>query len=105
MIVNILFQPDMAEAIFSTKRKRCTSRFKKFGNPGDTFPLRDRVIGDRTFGILAVPKLPLGFVEEHLYKLEGFDSPLAFHKRWDEIHRKRNNPKLLVYVHFFEEIE
>ena len=78
-------------------RKFATSRNKKYGSPGDTF----EAIGWR-WKIVSVQRIPLKFVSNYLYEIEGSDSPMEFISVWDDIHPvKQYDPDHLVWVHFF----
>lgn len=77
--------------------KTCTSRTKKYGNPGDWF----EQFGS-TFKISTVEKFPLEHVADFLYKEEGCDNPEEFIKIWVELHpRKGWVPNQIVFTHFF----
>lgn len=97
--ISIPFREDMTAAILAG-RKSCTSRNKRYGRLGDTFPL-----SARTYRLVAVRRLRLGFVARELFKEEGTGSPVEFAALWAEIHpRKGWDPEQLVWTHFFEEV-
>lgn len=77
-------------------QKICTSRHKKYGEPGDYF----YTVGGR-FRLQHVMELPLWFVRDYLYKLEGAESPDEFQAVWKSLHRGKFKAQELVWVHFF----
>ena len=81
------------------KKKRCTSRNHVYGIEGDVF-----IVEDKYYMIKHIIKLPLSFVRDFLYELEGADSPGDFVNVWNAIPRHRFNENNLVWVHFFDEI-
>jgi len=91
--------------------KRCTSRNRKYGEVGDTFVCNYESIitGDERiikYQITHIEKVTLGFVAEHLYKLEGASLPEEFIKVWEDIHPVIGFvPTQKVWVHVFKEIE
>jgi len=96
MRINIPFQERWREAILDG-RKVCTSRGKRYGKPGDTFG----VFGSE-FELLAVAKVSLEDVSNHLFRQEGCRSPEEFQEIWVELHhRKGFAPEKMVYVHWF----
>lgn len=64
--------------------KFCTSRTKEY-------PADSRVLG--------IVQLPLGFVRDHLFRVEGAGSPKEFEEVWLTMHKSFDANKL-VYVHF-----
>lgn len=74
------FEEDMTNAA-DIGMKCCTTRTKPNGRKGDTFPIRRR-----QYEIIAVEKLPLGYVAKYLYHFEGFESEEAFIKKWIHLH-------------------
>ena len=50
--------------------------------------------------VLGVVWLPLSFVRDHLYQVEGADSPEEFEKVWRGIHKGHFEPERIVCVHF-----
>ncbi len=80
--------------------KTCTSRNKRYGNPGDFFT----AFGE-TFVLTYVEKLPLAFVSSVLWKEEGCASPEEFRQVWVEIHpRKGYDGDQEVWVHKFRRV-
>lgn len=78
-------------------RKNFTTRNKRYGKAGDTFPAFGA-----GFVLQKVTKIPLGYVARFLYRGEGFDTPEAFIRCWQKLHpRKGYVPGQSVYVHFF----
>ena len=59
---------------------------------------RDKIYNDKN--ILGVVRLPLGFIKEHLWQIEGADSPEEFEKVWREIHEGQFEAEKSYYVHF-----
>jgi hypothetical protein len=101
--IEIPFREDMALAVIE-EEKFCTSRNKPYGVPGDCFTVKwkDR---KEICELVGVVQLPLIFVAEILYDLEGFESPTQFIYAWNDIHpRKGWTPEKLVWVHFFQVI-
>ena len=96
---NLPFRADMKAAVLAGK-KTCTSRMKKYCDPGDTFRLDGRV-----FKVWLVEATTLGGVREVHFKAEGCESPADFERVWCEIHpRKGFYEHQRVYVHHFEEV-
>ena len=77
-------------------RKSCTSRFRLLGEVGDWFRM-----GKKKYVIIRIDICDLGLVANYLYKEEGCNSPDEFWRVWKEIHPRRTNPKLTVWVHHF----
>jgi len=73
-----------SKARIAQGRKWATTRTRSWNDP--------RVI-DMTW-------LPLGFVRDHLYAIEGADSPEEFERVWKGIHRGHFDPTKVVCVHF-----
>jgi len=97
--VFIPFRPDMTKAVLDGN-KCCTSRNKRYGEPGDWFDL-----GKHRFKITAIERFSLDMVAYTLFKEEGLDSPDAFIGIWKEIHPGRGfDPNQKVWTHFFEEV-
>jgi hypothetical protein len=99
-LIEIPFRADMESLILQGK-KTATSRNKLYGVNGDFF-----VIRGRKFTLTVVSNIPLSCVVEHYFKEEGFNSPAAFIKTWEQIHpRKGYDPKQQIWFHEFKEIE
>lgn len=83
-----------------TGLKTATTRTRKFGNPGDTFPAYGT-----TFKIIMVIICNLSLVKLDYYRQEGFGAPAEFVECWKDIH-PRNGwiPSQVVYLHLFERI-
>lgn len=97
--VFIPFRPDMTKAVLE-ERKCCTSRTKRYAEPGDWFDL-----GRHRFKITAVERIELDTVAHILFKEEGVESPQEFIDLWEEIHPGRGfDPLQKVWTHFFEEV-
>lgn len=99
MVVEIPFNAWSKEKL-DLKKKRCTSRNKIYGMQYATFQ-----VGERWYILKLILRLPLWFVRDFLYPLEGADTPEEFVGVWKNIHRGKFNETENVYVHFFEEIE
>lgn len=96
----IPFQPEWQDKMLNGI-KTCTSRTKKYGNPGDWFEQFDS-----TFKLLSVSKFTLEHIANTLYLKEGCDSPDEFIKVWIELHpRKGWVPEQIVFTHFFRRVE
>lgn len=81
-----------------TGQKICTSRTKIYGKAGDDI---DGGTND-LYKLKNIMHLPLWFVRDFLWFLEGAKSPEEFEKIWIEIHpRKGFDGEQKVYVHFF----
>lgn len=103
MRVEIKFAPDMALAAI-TGVKICTSRSEVKGSPGDTFIVEHEGYFPREKTIIDVIECRLEFIRDHLYRLEGFNSPEEFEVRWKQLHRGHFNPDSIKQVHFFSEV-
>ena len=80
--------------------KTATSRFKRYGCPGDTFSAFGA-----TFELVAVERRRVLDVLAHEYEREGFCSPEAFVVVWNLLHPRRDsslNP--LVWFHVFRRL-
>jgi len=101
MLIEIPFTEDMALAIIEG-RKRCTTRSKKYGRPGDVF----RVEHDSRFETLIITQIeryPLSLVAEKYYGAEGFSSEDEFKEKWRQLHPRRGyRPNDWRWAHFFE---
>jgi len=98
-MIQIPFKDEFREALASG-RKTATSRFRKYGNPGDLFEGLEM-----TFELTNVDRVPLGNVAESFYSAEGLSSPDDFRHVWAGIHPKRTDPSLLVYLHQFKRVK
>lgn len=78
-------------------RKTCTSRTRKYGEPGDVFT----AFGAQ-FRIVRVERLPLKYVATIYHQEEGFCDASGFISAWRKLHQVRGYvPDQVVYVHFF----
>lgn len=75
-------------------RKTMTSRFRRYGAPGDWFTIRGR-----TFILTDVEQHPLGYVALVWWRQEGVGSEEEFWDIWRSIHPGRTEPGLMVWVH------
>ena len=92
--IRIPFKPEMTEQIL-LGRKTVTRRYKKYGNAGDYFFVKERKIT-----LTKVYKEELGKVDEEEAKKEGFDSFNGFVSLWIKIHPGRGfTDSDLVWVH------
>jgi len=95
-LVAIPFKGEFREAMLSG-RKTMTSRYKRYGEPGDYF----KAFG-KTFTIISVRKVQLSHVKDSFYYSEGFESPREFAKVWALLHPRRGfRPRDEVYLHSF----
>lgn len=100
----IPFRPDMALACIDGK-KVCTSRTKRYGWPGDTFPVTDGNGRSKSFVLRKIVQRELGYVARVLFIPEGVSSSLKFIELWKQLHPfKGYDPSQIVFVHFFEEV-
>ena len=80
--------------------KKATSRYKKYGNVGDTFE-----VDGYKYELELVLKLPLWFITEDLYLSEGAKDSLELISIWKQIHSKKGfRPFDEVWYHHFKEI-
>jgi hypothetical protein len=96
--IYIPFHDDMQQAIVDGK-KTMTSRFRKYGEPGDSFLVRGH-----KYEITGVYRQELGLVATEDYRLEGFDGPNSFWIKWRQIHPKRCRPDDVVWSHEFKAV-
>ena len=61
---------------------------------------RDKVYNEKC--VFSVARLPLWFIKQHLWQIEGADSPEEFEKVWREIHRGQFEADKFYYCHFGE---
>ena len=94
-VIEIPFSPKMACAALAGQ-KCATTRSEPKGEPGDIFE-----IGGQWFRLLDVWEVPLRWVNEGAYRLEGFDSPEAFEKTWRSLHRGHYTDNKQYFIHFF----
>ena len=82
-------------------RKTATTRFKKYGNPGDTF----KAFGAE-FELLDVRHTTWCAVLNNEYQAEGFSTPAAFREVWEDIHpgRKGRDSMADVWFHVFRRL-
>ena len=75
----------------------CTTQTKRYGHPGDSFRVNDRV-----FVITEVQQIALSDVATYHYKEAGFNTPTDFVLDWQKSHRRNGwQPEQKVWVHFF----
>lgn len=75
--------------------KKATTRYKKYGNPGDVFE-----VNDTQYELDLVIRVPLWFVVEELYRSEGAASQEELKEVWKSIHPKKGyRPFDLVWYH------
>ena len=80
--------------------KKATSRYKKYGNVGDTFE-----VDGYKYELELVLKLPLWFITEDLYLSEGAKDSLELISIWKQIHPKKGfRPFDEVWYHHFKEL-
>lgn len=94
-LIDIPFS-DLMEDANRQLKKTCTSRGKRYGNPGDTFHS-----GGYVFKLIDVICFPLGFIRDQFYLLEGFDSSEAFEEAWCEYHQGKFDPNDHRWSHFY----
>ncbi len=97
-LITIPFSPEMTRAILDGY-KCCTTRSKRYGNPGDRFQLEGQ-----TYRILDIKKHTLIHISSQLYRLEGFVSEDEFIAFWKHLHRGNYNPWIQYNVHFFARV-
>lgn len=84
----------------ANQTKKATSRYRKYGNVGDTFE-----VDDCEYQLELVIKLPLWFIAEELYLSEGAKTIKEFIDIWKDIHqRKGYRPFDEVWYHHFKEV-
>ena len=94
-IINLPFLPEFQPRLLDGK-KTCTSRNKKYGNPGDRF----QAFGE-WFEFTGVKSKKLRDVEFFYYAEEGFNAPLEFRDCWCRIHPRAGwTPDKKVWMHF-----
>lgn len=96
-IIKIPFNSWSKERLLNGK-KVCTSRTRIYGNEGDII---DAGTPDK-YTLKKILKLPLWFVTDFLWLLEGADSSGEFVEVWKGIHPNKGYDGFqMVYVHFF----
>lgn len=80
---------------FREERKWSTSRTKIWGTSGDIF----EVEGEK-YAILSVVLMPTKVIIEHMYPMEGADSPDELRKVFNSIFRGKKLPENM-YFHAF----
>jgi len=96
MKINIPFNSWSKIRIINGK-KSATSRYKKYGESGDTF-----TIGKTDYILNGVMKSRLADVAKRFYTDEGCDTPEEFKEIWTEIHPRRGfRPDDIIWIHFF----
>lgn len=98
MIVNIPFNA-WSRSRLKQCIKVCTSRNRKYGEPGDTF-----MVDGKHYEIKLVLNLQLWFVRDFLYSLEGAESPDEFENVWKGIYYGRFDANKYVWTHFFPNV-
>lgn len=99
MKVEIPFLERWREAMLAGE-KTCTSRTKKYGNPGDTFEIFGTL-----FELKAVNKVELGWVTFAFHEAEGCSTAREFTDVWCELHPGRGwHPFEKVYLHYFRRV-
>lgn len=94
--INIPFNA-WSEERLATGQKLATSRNKKYGEKGDYF-----IVKNKKYILKEVLKLPLWFVRDFLWYVEGAKSPMEFVEIWEQIHPKKGLVENdIVYTHFF----
>jgi hypothetical protein len=98
--VYIPFRDDMVRAI-ENGMKCCTSRNKRYGDPGDHFMLRGK-----TYHLTSIQHYTLDHVAHGLFREEGTNSSAEFIALWEEIHPLKGfDPNQKVWTHFFEVVQ
>lgn len=96
--IEIPFCREMRAAVLEG-RKVCTSRAKLMGEVGDEF-----LVDGRLYRIVDIQLRPLKRIRDHLYRLEGCESPDAFEKLWLRLHRGHYSEND-YFVHWFARAE
>lgn len=78
---------------FNKWSKERIGQNRKFATTRDKAYLNEKCI-------ISIARLPLWFVKEHLWQIEGADSPEEFEKVWRKIHRGQFEADKSYYVHF-----
>lgn len=94
--VRIPFLPIFKDTMLSGI-KTCTSRTRRYGQPGDKFEAWGEI-----FEIREIERLLLSTVRDKFYRHEGFTSPDEFVAVWTKLHPiKGFDPESAVYLHSF----
>ena len=97
--IDIPFRDDF-KGLMLRDLKTCTSRNKRYGDPGDTF----EAFG-ATFKLTQQDRWALKNVALVLYREEGCTSPDHFIAVWKKIHPRAGwTPEKLVWVHYFKRV-
>jgi hypothetical protein len=103
--IEIPFREDMRLAV-SQKRKFCTTRSKKYGEPGDFFELMSEDGSHHDYLLIAVRRHTLNYVVHNLWCIEGCANLDEFLNLWDDIHkRKEYDPEQKLWTHYFIPME
>lgn len=95
-MIQIPFSPKMRAANLSG-RKKCTTRSKRYGDPGDLF---DDGTG-RTYELIHVHRCDLEYVRDNLYRHEGVESPEEFEALWKSLHQGDFTTGKDYWVHWY----
>jgi hypothetical protein len=110
--IELPFSREMAIAAIEGK-KVATTRSEPKGDYGDTFEVGHpdvpksescKYFATPKFRILDILPRPLDDVKSMYFRLEGFDSPVAFEKTWRSLHRGHYVGDKEYYVHFFARV-
>lgn len=83
-----------------TDEKTCTTRTKKYGDPGDYFYVKGV-----KYVLTAVQRVSLQEVADFYYKYEGCGSSDEFILVWNDIHPfKGYDAEQRVYLHIFRKV-
>ena len=92
---------DWSKERIKAGQKCATSRYKRYGKPGDTF-----MVDGETYELTHVVKRRLGIVAYYYFEEEGAKNPQEFIQIWEEIHPKRGFiPDDIVWYHAFRKVE
>jgi len=104
--IEIPFSREMAIAAIDG-RKVATTRSEAKGRIGDVFGItnpENRFDTFPTFRIIEIMMVDLETVRDLYFRLEGFDSPAAFEKKWRALHRGHFTTGKLYWMHVFGRI-
>jgi hypothetical protein len=76
--------------------KRATARNKRYGRVGDVLKLPGG-----TGVLLYQERVTLGFVRDHMWRIEGVDGPAEFQAIWAELHPRvgwREHQKVWLHI-------
>lgn len=96
----IPFSSKMNQAV-REGRKVCTSRSKKYGDPGDLFHSEDFAL----YRLVDVQQWRLRAIKSELYRQEGCSSPEEFEQVWRSLHRGHFSADKGYFVHWFQRVE